>query len=42
MSQTAGFKLDSYDLAYSRHMHDEFIRLITYALATVRLRLYRP
>ena len=22
MSQTAGFKQDSYDLAYTRHMHD--------------------
>ena len=35
MSQTAGFKQDSYDVAYmyTRHMNDEFIKLITYALA---------
>ena len=31
MSQTAGFKQDSYDLAYmyTRHMHHEFIKLLT-------------
>ena len=37
MCQTAEYKQDSYDLACTRHMHDEFIKLITlkitYALA---------
>ena len=42
MSQTAGFKQDLYDLAYTRHMHDEFIRLITFARCIGRSGCYGP